>query len=59
MNYYKVLHQKYIVFIDPVMSSLIVSNPLLSATTEVSTASTAATTAAATRGRTGRTAHGT
>lgn len=57
MNYYKVLHQKYIVFIDPVMSSLIVSNPLLSATAKVSTASTAATTAT-TRGRTGRTAHG-
>lgn len=57
MNYYKVLHQKYIVFIDPVMSSLIVCNPLLSATAKVSTASTAATTAT-TRGRTGRTAHG-
>ena len=57
MNYYKVLHQKYIVFIGPVMSPLIVSNPLLFATTKVSTASTAATTAT-TRGRTGRTAHG-
>lgn len=45
MNYYKVLHQKYIVFIGPVRSPLIVSNPLLSATTKVSTASTAATTA--------------